>query len=64
MLVESVKFHASCLTNRRSAASNSADRTRPCPKSMPPEGNQGQLNQAVADPLQRLVRHPIAVPPP
>ncbi|MDP7067260.1 MAG: hypothetical protein QF637_06535, partial [Acidimicrobiales bacterium] len=49
------------LTDRRSAASNSADRTRPCHRSMPPDGNQGQLNRAVDGPLQRLVgrRQPI-----
>jgi hypothetical protein len=44
------------LTDRRSAASNSADRIRSCPRSMPPDGNQGQLNRAVDGPLQRLVR--------
>ena len=44
-----------CLTDRRSAASNSADRIRSCHRSMPPDGNQGQLNRAVDGPLQRLV---------
>ena len=44
-------------TDRRSAASNSADRTRPCHPSMPPDSNQGQLNRAVDGPLQRLVGH-------
>jgi hypothetical protein len=38
------------LTDRRSAASNSADRTRPCHLSMPPGGNQGQLYRAPAGP--------------
>ena len=43
------------LTDRRSAAINSADRTRPSCHGMPPDGNQGQLKPAVAGPLQRLV---------
>ena len=44
-----------CLTDRRSAVSDSADRTRPCHGSMPPDGNPGQSNRAVAGPLQRFV---------
>lgn len=43
------------LFDRRSAAHDSADWSRPCPGSMPPDGNQGQFNQAVAGPLQRHV---------
>ena len=42
-------------TDRRSAARNSADRTRPCRHSVPPDRNHGQLNRAVAGPLQRFV---------
>ena len=46
--------HRTCRpTDRRSAASNSADRTRSCRHSMPPCGTQGQLNRAVDGPLQR-----------
>ena len=37
-------------TDRRSAASNSADRARPSHRSMPPGDNQRQLNQSVAGP--------------
>ena len=37
-------------TDRRSAASNSADRTRPYRLSMPPDGNPGQLERAVGGP--------------
>ncbi len=48
------------LTDRRSAASNSADRTRSCRHSMPPGGTQGQLNRAVDGPLQRLVIRRVA----
>jgi hypothetical protein len=42
------------LTDRRSAASESADRSRPCSRSMPPDGNPGQSNRAVVGLLQLL----------
>jgi hypothetical protein len=50
--------YSSRLTARRSAVSNRADRIRPCRPSMPPGGTEGQLNRAVAGPLQRLDSHP------
>jgi hypothetical protein len=47
-----------CLTDRCSAVSNSASRARPCPRSMLPDGNQGQLSRGVVGPLRRFVgRH-------
>ena len=51
----SLRYPPRRLTDWRSAASNSADRIRPGQHIMPPEVNQGQLNQAVDGPLQRHV---------
>ena len=44
------------ITDRRSAANNSADRIRSCRQNMLLGGNPGQLDRAVHGPLQRLVR--------
>ncbi|MCP4896966.1 MAG: PEP-CTERM sorting domain-containing protein [bacterium] len=46
------------LTDRRSAASNSADRSRPSRDNMTPDCNQGQSKRAVGGPLQRFGRRP------
>ncbi len=55
MLVESVKFHASCLTDRASAATDSADRQR-CATEVPtPECYRIQERPAVCCQLQALV---------
>jgi hypothetical protein len=40
------------ITDRHSAASNGADRFRPCHRSMPPNGDQGQFNRAIAGPSE------------
>jgi len=49
-----LKRHVCHPTDRRSAASNSADWTRPCRHIMPPGSSNGQLNPAVDGPSPTL----------
>ena len=53
-----VNLRSRRLTDRRSAASNSAGRSRPSRDNMTPDCNQGQSKRAVGGPLQRFGRRP------